>query len=177
MSTFREISKEARPPGRTLVLEPWVWADEWEGRPSEAVCVGLRLMSEGDKSKGRAEAERLAFELHPNGGANWLDAFNDCLMRQVSALGICSPNDVKRPSEILPYAEEQVRFALNSRGAEFIFEAHRRYEIEASPLEPPVTDDEIDELCGRLGDENVQLTHEARKLLRYVLDELRAEGQ
>lgn len=173
MSTFAQVTKAARPPARTLVLEPWVFADEWEHRPREAVCVGLRLMSEADKSKARAEADKLADELHPTGGPNWTDAYNDCLVRQVAALGICSPNDVTKPSEILPYAEEQVRFALNSRGANWIFDEFRRFEIELTPLEPEATDAEIDELCELLGNESTVVPSALRKLLHHVLDELR----
>lgn len=173
MATFAQITKKPRPPGRTVVLDTWVFADEWDGKPREPVCVGLRLMSEGDKSKARAEAERLADELHPKRGANWVDAFNDCLIRQVAALGICDPNEVTKPSDILPLAEEQVRFALTSRGARFIFDEHDRYEVEVSPLYEPLTDEELAE-CARLLEAcGPMLDQPKRKLLRGVLEALR----
>lgn len=173
MTSFAQQTQEGRPPARTLMLEPWIWADEWDAKPRETVCVGLRRMSETDKSKARSEAEKLADDLHPSGGPNWTDAFNDCLMRQVAALAICSPNDVRKPSEIMPYAEETVRFALNSQGTRWIFDQFTRFELETSQLDPEATDEEIDELCDLLGSTETKVSPGARKLLRYVLEELR----
>lgn len=178
MSTFEQLSKRTRPPARTILLEPWVWADEWQGHPTETVCVGLRRMSDGDKSKARAEAEKLAFEMHPNAGPNWTDAFNDCLIRQVAALAICSPNDVNQPSEVMPYAEEQVRFAITSRGASWIYEEFTTFETETAPLNPEASDEELDELVSRIdarNDSGLVLTAENKRLLRRVLDELREQ--
>src|SRR5688500_17759690 len=105
MPTFSQVTKKTRAPGRTIILEQWVFADEWAEKPREPVCVGLRLMADGDKSKARAAAEKFADELHPKRGPNWLDAFNDCLVRQVSALALCDPNDVTRPAALFPMAE------------------------------------------------------------------------
>lgn len=174
MSTFSQVKEQQRPPGRTLILDPWVFADEWESKPREAVCVGLRLMSEADKSKARGEAEKLADELHKERNLNWLDAFNDCLIRQVAALGICSPNDVTKPFDLMTFAEEQVRFALTSRGAAFIFEAIQRYDIESSPLSPEITDEEIAELSGLLGSVcSDSFTPDERRLLGHVLELVR----
>jgi hypothetical protein len=146
MAAFSKLTKAVRAPGRTLLLEPWVFADEWDKRPSDAVCVGLRIMSEADKGKAQAEAERAAYEFHPDGGPAWVPAFESALARQVVALGICDPNDVMKPSSVLPYAEEQVRFALSTRGVEYIFEQHRRYEVEISAIEPMATDEDVEQL-------------------------------
>lgn len=174
MTTFAKLKEQPHPPGRTLILEPWVFADDWEDKPRETVCVGLRLMSEADKSKARGEAEKLADELHRERNLNWLDAFNDCLIRQVAALGICSPNDVTKPFDLLTFAEEQVRIALTSRGAAFIFEAIQRYDIESSPLSPEITDEEIAELSGLLGSVcSDGFTPEQRRMLGHALDIVR----
>jgi hypothetical protein len=173
MSTFKQIAEQTRPPGKTLMLEPWVFADEWNGKPRDAVCVGLRIMPEGEKSKVRAEAERLADELHPDRGPNWVDAFNDCLTRQYGALGICSPNDVTRPSEILPLAEDQVRFALTTRGSQFIFEALQRYEIEASPIGLEADADDCVQVAVILQDADPStLSGYSRRLIYALLEEL-----
>lgn len=178
--TFSALKERlSRRPGRTLLLEPWVFADEWEQKPDDAVCVGLRLMSETDKSKARAEAENVARELHPKGGPNFTDAMNDALVRQCAALGICDANDVTKPSQILPLAEEQVRYALTSRGARFIFEAHLRYEVEVSPLYPEASTEDIAELIRSLQDPvlldllpdlNRSVT---KRYLRFALDAIR----
>ncbi len=172
MGSFTQIAAKRRAPGKTIVLPLAVFADEWDRRPDAPVCVGLRQMSEGDKTKARGEAERLADEVHPRGGEGWVDCYNDALMRQVAALGICDPNDVKRPSEVLPFAEEEVRFALTGFGARFIFEELQRYEIEVSPLESEATDEEIARLIVLLEDHAHALTGPHRRLLRAILEEL-----
>lgn len=180
MGTFSVIKKQvARQPARTLLLEPWVFADDWPSKPKSPVCVGLRLMSDGDKSKARAEAERMALELHPNGGHNAIDAYNDALVRQCAALGLCSPNDVEKPSEVFPFAEDQLRMAVTSRGAQFIFDALLKYEVEISPLYPEASDEEFAELIGELGAGTLgamggEPGRTARRFLRYALDEIRA---
>lgn len=181
MASLREaIAAVGKRPGRTIVLEPWVFADDWGGKPATAICVGLRLMSEADKGRARNEAEKIAFELHARGGPNWVDAFNDALVRFVVAFGICDPNDVERPSEILPLAEDQVRRALTARGARFIFDAVHRYEVETSALAPEADDADLDELGTRIeAGEIERLTGAsralARRFLRYALDEIRAQ--
>lgn len=173
MSTFGQIiNKQVRPPGRTLVLPTWVWADEWQNRPTDEVCVGLRLMPDADKSKARSEAERLADELHARRGPNWVDAFNDCLVRQVAALGICDPNDVSKPSSVLPLAEDQVRVALTTEGARFIFDAYQVYELEASPLSPEATDEELLQLSQLLWSDADRFRTAERRLLKDVLERM-----
>lgn len=165
-------------PGRTLVLEPWVFADSWEKKPREAVCVGLRLMSEAEKTTARAESGRVAIELHPEGGPNAVDAFNDLLLRHCVAFGICDPNDIMQPWHLMDLAEEAVRIALTSRGARFIYEAIERYEIESSALSNEIEDVGMEELILAL-QEDALLTLPsnrsalARRLLQYVLEEIR----
>lgn len=175
MGSFTQLAAKRRAPGKTIVLPLAVFADKWDRCPDSPVCVGLRQMSEGDKTKARGEAERLADEVHPRGGPDWVDCYNDALMRQVAALGICDPNDVKRPSDLLPFAEEEVRFALTSFGARFIFEELQRYEIEVSPLESEATDEELARLVMLLEGHAHALTGPHRRLLRAILEELDLE--
>src|SRR5689334_20872593 len=181
MATLAGIVKNLpKRPGRLLVLEPWVFADDWSNKPPGPVCVGLRLMSDGAKSKARAEAETLARELHPHGNVHTLEAYNDSLMRQCAALGISSPNDVEAPSEVLPLAEEQVRYAITSRGALFIFEALLKYEVETSPLTPEADDAELDELAALLSVVKLMTGERAataRRFLRYGLDVIREDQE
>lgn len=169
---FAEVTKGTRPPARTLVLEPWVFADDWGQKPREPICVGLRLMSEADKTRARREAEDFADELHKKRSNDWLDARNDYLVRQVVAVCLCDPNDVSKPSQILPYAEEQVRFALTSRGAAFIFHAYDQYELETSPLEREATDGDLAALGEILLNEPAVFTKAQRRLLAHVLDDV-----
>lgn len=165
--------KGQRAPGTTLILEPWVFADRWSNKPAEPVCVGLRLLGDIEKTKARQLAEELAKETHPDGGANWIECFNDCIIRQVAALGMCDPNNVSRPHELFPYAEAQVSEALTSPGALFIFEAIDRYEIGASPIGVAAGADEIQALAALLPNVRPdEMPKGLRRLLSYVVDEL-----
>lgn len=175
MAGFSKLVKKARPPGRTLVLEPWVFADDWDSKPKAAICVGLVRMSETSKSTARADAEKLADELHPRRGPNWIDAFNDQLIRQVVAHGICDPNDVDKPSPTLQMAQDMVGHALTSSGARFIFDAIDRYEIETSPIGVPISQDETARLCALLANADVTaLPIGTRRMLSHVLDQVEA---
>lgn len=155
------------------------FAEDWESRPRAPVCVGLRLMSDGDKSKARAEAEHLASELHSDGGELAIEAYNDALMRQIVALAICSPNDATIPSELFPSAEEQVRVAITSEGAKLVFQEYLKYEVESSPIHPEATNDELVELAVLIDTGVIQRLDKsresiARTFLRYALDEIRS---
>lgn len=172
MSGFSQIIAGARAPGKTIVLEPWVFADEWEDRPSGNVCVGIRLISEADKSKARAVSNEVADSLHSAhkewSRDNWIDAFNDAIIRQIAAFGICDPNNVRQPSTILPLAEEQVRFALTSAGAKHIFEQIERYEIESSSIDPEIREDELDDFASLLQTDFDRLLPQHKRLLAHV---------
>lgn len=182
MSAFSNIVTAQRAPGRTVKAEPWVFADEWPDKPNEPVCFGVRLMSEADKTKAKAVAEELADALHEDGKhsrnpekvGNWVDAYNDALIRQVAALGVCDPNDVTKAHGLLPYAEDQVRVALTSAGARWLFEQIERYEIETSAVDPMIDESEVEELSVRLETQFEDLASGDRKLLAHVLERLRA---
>lgn len=136
---FGEAKSRVRTPGATLVLPLSCFADDWLNKPDAPVCVGLRLLSEEDRRKARHVAEQQASELHPAGGDGWIECYNDGAKRQVAALAMCDPNDVTRPSELFPYAEDQVLAALTISGTEFIFSAVEQLEIDSSPLEQLAT--------------------------------------
>lgn len=175
MSTLRDLEKEVRPPPKTLILEPHVFADTWSGKPNSAVCVGLRLISDGEKQTARGEAERIADELHQKRDGNWSDAFNDALVRYLVAFAMCSPNDVAKPSEVLPHAEIQVREAFTSLGARFVFDAYLALEVELSPLYPEATEEDIEELAEAFSEVNLHALPGVQRSailrhLRFALD-------
>lgn len=172
-SPFQRLIKKVRAPGRTLVLDPWVFADDWESKPDASVCVGLRLASQVDKDVIRADAEKRADELHPRRGDNWVEAYNDTLIRQVVALGICDPNDVEKPCSLLRHAQDMVGHALTSRGARSVFEAIDRYEVESSPIGVAASKDDVERLCGLLGKAKVEsLPVSVRRTLSYALEQV-----
>lgn len=170
---LRQAQAKLRTPGKTLILPLWVFADEWESKPDAPVCVGLRLMSDQDTSKARSVAEKQADELHPMRGDNWVDAFNDAITRQIAALGMCSPNDLLKPPEILPLPEDQVLTALTARGAAFIFRAIDQYAIEASPITIPAGTAELERLSKLLPLVQPETLDMAlRRIITHVVDEL-----
>jgi hypothetical protein len=132
---FTEAKARNTTPGATLILKLTVFADDYSGKPSASVCVGLRLLSEEDRRKARHVAEKQASELHPAGGDGWTECYNDAVKRQVAALAMCDPNDVTKPHELFPYAEDQVLTAFTVRGTQYVFDAVEQHEIDSSPLE------------------------------------------
>ena len=173
MSTFEGAAAKARAPGKTLLLQPWVFADEWSKKPEAAVCVGLRLLSDREKTKVRLTGEELADQVHPQRGDNWLDTYNDAAIRQVAALALCDPNDVKRPFELMQFPESDVSDALTSRGALFIFEALNLYEIQSSPIGAAAGEPELKRLVDVLPLVSVaQVPPGTRRLVSVLLDEL-----
>lgn len=178
MAGFSQRKKASRPAPTTLVLQPWVFADQWEGRPTEPVCVGLRLMSEAQKGQARGEAERVAREMHELDYELYLEARDDFLVRFAVAHGVCDPNDVTKPHPILPYAEDQVRDALTPRGARFIHDALYRFHVASSPLSPEATEEDLDDLMaaideGVLADLSPSREALVRRFLGYALEEIR----
>ena len=148
---FAQAKAKLRKPGTTLVLPLWVFKDEWESKPDAPVCVGLRLIGETEKMSARSQAVKTANELHPEGGSDWTDCFNDAIQLQIDALGICDPNDISLPAELLPYAEDQAPNAFTSKGAAFIFQAIQRYEVATSPIGALATADDLQRLAAMMG--------------------------
>lgn len=172
MGTFAQAVAVTIAPGTTLVLKPDVFADEWQSKPREPVCVGLRLIPDSEKTKARFTAEELADQVHPKRDHNWIDAYNDALMRQVVALAICDPNDVKKPFELMPFAESDVSDAVTSAGASFIFGALARYELATDPNVAPAGDEDLARLSSLLG---LVDASQLRVGLRRTVAELLAE--
>lgn len=144
---FTEAKARIRAPGATLVVPVDSFADGYSQKPDGPICVGLRLLSEEDRRKVRHVAEEQAHELHPRGGDGWIECYNDAAKRQVVALSMCDPNDVTKPSEFFPYAEDTVLVALTTRGTELIFGAVEQHEIDSSPLEQPATYETLKQLA------------------------------
>lgn len=173
MTTFEGLIAKARKPGKTLVLEPWVFADEWSKRPTTPVCVGLRLLADNAKTKARMTGEELADQVHPKRGDNWLDTFNDCVIRQVAALALCDPNDVDKPFELMLYPELDVSDALTSRGALYLFEEYDRYEVAVSPIGIAAGPAELERLAALLPKvDPARVPVGTRRMLSVVIDEL-----
>jgi len=170
---LQHAKSKLRAPGATLVLPLWAFQDEWEGRPEAPVCVGLRLLSENDKLSARSQADKAASELHPIGGDNWTDAFNDAVQLNIVAIAMCDPNDVTRPAELFPIAVDQVPNAFTSKGAAYVFQAVSRHEISVSLLGELAERDHADRLAALLQKvEPGVLSPALRRHITYLLEEL-----
>jgi hypothetical protein len=147
VSTYGEaLKKQSRAPQKTAVLPVTAWAWDFVERPLEDVCVGLRLPSEQDVQVARAEAARIAWEMHPTpeDEDNRVDAFNDACMRWILAKALCTPNDVTRNYFEVP--EDTVPAAFNTTGIQLLWDALEEAYDEASPIMPAEATDE--ELAG-----------------------------
>lgn len=170
---LNELKAKNRTPGRTLVIPLWAFADDWGRRPEAAICVGLRLVSEGDKGRARVEAEKYATEAHPTDPNNWVDAFNDTIVRYVVAAGMCDPNKVDSPHELFPYPEADIMMAFTSKGALFVYESLCRYELEVSPIGIPAETAEVERLVKALPMARLEaMPLTLRRLITHVLDQV-----
>lgn len=169
----------AHRPLRTIVLAPEVFADTREPRVRTPQTAGLRLLREGEVARARAEAAHYAWELHatPADVEGRLACYEDRLMTWIACAALCDEQDAR--VRYMDLSVETAPEVLTPAGVRFVFDTYERIVLETSPIEPEATDDDQVELAERLlRDEVSQLAiaqqRRARKLLRFVLDELRA---
>ena len=168
--------KGPQKPTVVMTLGPEGFADTWKQKPEAGAIIGLRHVASGVDETGRAEAAKYAVEMHPADRELQIEAFNDFLMRWIISYAACSPNDIAQ--NYWAMAQDTVRDALSSAGVRAIWDRYERMLIEESPLDPPLEDEEIGELTSLLesGTLEQMVTSQAkrsRKLLRFVLDDLR----
>jgi len=180
LATIEKAQKKRKPP-KTILLQPGHFADTWPDKPDEAVCVGIRLISQSERTRARILAEKTATDAHPRGGVNAVDAFNDALMRICIAGAMCDPNDVTRRSDMFQEAEDDVFDALTSRGCTFVYEQVERLEIESSALAHEVSEEELGDLVDAISADALQRLEPGyralcRRLLGYVHDQLKRAG-
>lgn len=167
----RREAEAPRPAARIATLPTNAFADTWSGKPKSPVKVGVRLLSDKDVEVARAEAARKAFALHPRGqdDPNFVDAFNDALMRTAVAFGTCRPENVALP--YFDVAEDMVWVALTSFGVKRLYEELESLALESSPLTPEASDDDLADMAGALaaGDFWARMPlHEAERVRRLL---------
>lgn len=172
MPVFSEVA--ARTPPRVIDLPVNAWSDDWEGKPTGPVKVGLRLLSEEDLITARATAMDLARDAHSD-AVGRIEAFNDHLMAWAVARSLCRSDDVSEP--YLEAAHENVQIAFTSRGIQRLWEEIEVLHIELSALVAEATDDELAQLAAsvtpeRLGDLSATKQARVRRLVTYLLDEI-----
>ncbi|HEX2878836.1 MAG TPA: hypothetical protein VHO25_04800 [Polyangiaceae bacterium] len=180
MSTLSKITAEAvKKPAHTVIVEPWAFADAWQKKPKAAICWGIKLLADADYTTARAEAAKLARQLHPEGGSDQLDAFNDALMRWAVVAAICDPNNREKPAPVIGLCEEDlIREAMTLRGIRFVFDSILKFEVETSPLYLEIDEEGVGELYSLImsgAPERLSpaAASTARRHMRFALEALR----
>lgn len=111
---------QARKPPRHVVLPPSAFASDWGSAPEAEVAIGLRFVSAEDERIARAVAvAKATAQIAPNGKVldprAFSEAYNDEIILCLVARCICDPNDIARPFELLPAAEDQIPRAMTDR--------------------------------------------------------------
>lgn len=134
MSTFRAtLETVARVPPVVVTLAPSEWADTWEAKPDVHAPVGLRLISEGEAQRCRAEAARRAWGLHVEEAdeEGRIDAYNGALMELAVARATCQPDDVAAPFFTFP--DDMVARAWTPETVERLFSELDALHIASGP--------------------------------------------
>lgn len=171
---FTQKAAQHPKPGRTITVPTWVWADTWSGKPDGPVVVGLRLLGNGDLARVVKLATQYADEKVPLVGhfsheELWHEAYNNFLVFEIAALGICSAESVNAGPDVMKYAQDQIRYAMTPAGARWLFEQRELYEKQVSSIDPMLEDADADEFCAALKANLVKLRPSDRRLLAHVM--------
>jgi hypothetical protein len=120
----RGMSSAPMPAARTETLEPSAWLEEAESKPVAAIVIGLRTPNDKDYQTALAEPDDTA------------------IMMSIVSVGICDPNDVRRPHPSFPMPDIQIR-ALKPATIRYLFDRIESLHIETSPSVPLATDEEL----------------------------------
>lgn len=179
MGAFKAVV-EARKllPGRVVDLAPEAWKEDWPGRPTTVVKVGLRRISDTAHQTARAEAAKYAVMMHDDVSGQYA-SYNDALMRWIIVYATCEPESVSSVFTSFQGSEDTVRDALTPAGIRYLWDQFERYHLETSPIVPEITDGDLKLLgerlaSGRLLPPGMQAGAQARlrKLLGFCAQEL-----
>lgn len=179
MTTFSQaVGASKRAPLLVRKLELGAFADSWPSRPKDGIAVGLRLLSAEDEQIARTQAARRSAEMEAGTSEEDRAAtYNEELITWAVARAICDPNDVGAPHPILEFPEDQARQAFTSATLRALFDEIELLQITHSPVYVAASDADIDRLPGLLAG-LAKLprgrAQRARRLLRFVIDELEA---
>jgi hypothetical protein len=169
----------AHRPLRTIELPPEAFADTREPRVRKAKTAGMRLLREGEVARARAEAAQYAWELHATTAdvEGRIACYQDRLMTWIACAALCEPTDAR--VRFMDLSVETASETLTPAGVRLVFDTYERIVLETSPIEAELTEDDETELVERLLRDELSLLsiapqRRARKLLHFVLQELRA---
>jgi hypothetical protein len=158
------------------MVPPSVFADTWQGKPSEAIRLGIRLIAEDAQTRAAAMAQQDAEREFPNGPEEAVtDAFNTHLMANTLCRVLCDEDDASRLFfEDAP--EMAIRVAMADRGIARVWESYQRIMTEESPLANEANDSEIADLGRMLTDGAVsRLSPEWQRRMRRLFGEVAVE--
>lgn len=185
MSQFGELQAdaEARFPPDSVNVPVSAWSPEWEERPKDEVCLGLRPVPPRDIEDARKAAADSATALFPRAVEGepffslWERHYYDMLLRAIVARGTCDPNDVVEPWDgWRDDPDDLARINLTTEGAQLIFDAWERMRIAQDPSIKPAKDDDVEDLVDLVSDIDKLPRARAlrvRRLLAFCLDEVR----
>ena len=185
-SPFARAKANACPPAGTEVIPARAFSPEWDGKPDDEVCFGIRPLSNTDIDFVRGEAFKRMQAAFPGIDVSRdevttelaTQAYNDGLMRLAVARGTCDPNDARRPHPVWQgMADDIVHDALTVEGTKAIYDALERTTIAASPVRREIKDDELEELITKAPKALAAMpdwqARRVRRLLAWALDAMR----
>lgn len=175
---FSKVLAEATPPPATMLVQPSAFHALFEERPTEAVCVGLRALSERDSAYCRGEAYKKALAFHsPDDTDGMIETYNAWAMMYAIVRSVCDPNDIREPWDVWGiFGDERIDSILTIEGVKAIYDEVERVRIATSPVRPMADDDDIARLA-TLAPTALQAiptwqAGRARRLLAFVLEEV-----
>lgn len=175
------------PPG-FVNIPPSAFKSDWEDKPRDIMCAGLRLISHQDLQVARAQARERALRAVPDADASrpfdldtFIDAHNDALLAHIVSQALCDPNDVSAPWEPFKAApEDMVREYVTSDGLKLIYDHWERMRISLDPTRREATDEEIAGLPALLDAKRESTSAlklaRMRRLIAFILDDLNPTG-
>jgi hypothetical protein len=156
----------------TLRAEHWV--SGYKERPMVAVKLGLRLLTENDFTYINALTKEAIDKVD---GTD--EQFKRRLVINAVAVSICDAEDASHCHDLFPCPDQQIPNALKPETITAMWDEIVRLTIATSPIYPEATDEDLVSLVMLLPDALDALeavsevrAAQARRLLRFVLDEL-----
>ena len=163
-----------------MLLHPCDFAYSCERRPSDPVAIGLRHLSEEAEQGALIEAGKRVRDQWPVEAPieDRLEAGNEALLCIVVARTICDPNDVTRPHELFPMAEDTLTSDLTPMALRRIWQERELLEIQDGQAQRESSDEDIERLAVELLTRGAELkllgparSKMIRRLLAFVQDE------